>query len=179
LSCFRFRNCCRIDVDTFELLEKSSKEYQAKLRKLGRNRHFCEKKPFQVNGPIHPKSYFQLPRNERIIALKEVAANIEGKAYNSSLGCAWKVGTGAARRVRDGTGSSGVLVGCLSVVDDAGSVASSLSSTDIAIPGDIGRISSNSNQVSPANCTANVDNRCDHDRQKRLKFKSKQSIELD
>ena len=108
---FVFENCGRIGSDSFESLEKSPREYQALLRRNGRDRHVCEKKPFPVSGPIHPRSYFSLPRIERIRALKEVAANIDGKSYNSSLGCVWKVGSGVNRRVRNGTGSAGVYVG--------------------------------------------------------------------
>ena len=108
---FVFENCNRVDDDVFESLEKSSRSYQALLRKQGKDRHYCEKRPFPKGGPLHPKSFFHLSRCERISLLKEIAANIDGKSYDSRLGCVWKVGSGTSRRVRGGTGSSGVCVG--------------------------------------------------------------------
>ena len=112
MSSFRPENCNRInDDDVFESLEKSSRSYQALLRKQGKDRHFCEKRPFPKDGPLHPKSFFHLSRCERISLLKKIAANIDGKNYDSSLGCVWKVGSGSSRRIRSGTGSSGVSVG--------------------------------------------------------------------
>ena len=66
---------------------------------------------FHMTSQLRPKSYFHFSRSERINLLKVIAANIEGKSYNSKLGCVWKVGSGSTRRVRGGTGSSGVSVG--------------------------------------------------------------------
>ena len=40
-----------------------------------------------------------------------MAANINGKSYDSKTGCVWKVGSGSGRRARCGTGGGGVGVG--------------------------------------------------------------------
>ena len=114
---FVFENCSPLSFEEYTILEQNSRNYQASLRKQGKDRHFCNVKPYIVNGPLHPKSYFHLSRSERIAMLRDVAANINGKSYESKTGCGWKVGGGDNRRVRCGTGGGSVGSGFL-VLDD-------------------------------------------------------------